>query len=377
MSNINQKARNKLTQALTSLLLDEPFFGTLAMKLELIERTDIPTEATNGKQLFYNPTFIESIPFEQVKAEICHEVCHCAKLHQFRRDGRDAKLWNVACDFVINNELKTAGYKLDATWLLNPLYAGMSEEQVYTQVAKQSKKEQEEQQKKSDGHGQVLDAQETLTEGTEQQKQEWQQSVIQVARQTQQHGTLPGFAQALIKEFTHPIVDWRAATRKFIEQTARNDFTWTRPARNYVQQGLYLPSLKSDKLPPIVYGFDTSGSRWSKEQQKLAASELVSIIQEARPEKTYVVYFDSQVKSVEIFEAGDIVDLHPKGGGGTNFECVFKYIQENEIEPCCAIFMTDLEGNFPAEIPEFPVLWACDVAGATAPFGEVLDISHG
>jgi len=369
------KARERLTQALTSLLLEEPFFGSLAMRLELIEDETVQTEATNGRYIKYNPTFIESLSFEQIKAEICHEVLHCAKLHPWRRDARDSKLWNVATDYVINGELKSAGYKLGASWLLDAQYTGMSEEQVYNKLDSQSKPQQDQQGEQSGKHGEVQDGAPGLDgEGAEEQQQNWQQAVLQAAQQAKQQGKLPGFAQTMVDSIARPKIDWRVALRKFIEQTAKNDFTWAQPNRNYLNFGLYLPSLRSDKLPPIVFYWDTSGSRWSSEQIKLAASELSAIIQEARPEKTVIIYGDSKVCNVQEFELSDAIKFNPKGGGGTDFACIFDYVETHEIEPCCFIGLTDLCGSFPPVAPPYPVMWVCDEKRATAPFGEVVEI---
>ena len=123
----NASAADKMSQAMTQLLLQEPFFGALAMRLELIEDETIQTECTNGKWIRYNPNFINTLTHEQVKSEIIHEVCHCAKLHPFRQDNRDNEIYNNACDYVINNELDEAKYKMDETWLLDKRFVGMSE----------------------------------------------------------------------------------------------------------------------------------------------------------------------------------------------------------------------------------------------------------
>lgn len=361
-----------MTQALTGLLLDEPFFGFLAMRLELIEDEMVRTEATDGKSIRYNPTFIQSIPFAQVKAEICHEVMHCAKLHPYRRGTRDLKLWNVACDYVINAELRDAKYKLDSTWLFDPRVGGMSEEQVYTAIQGNTQEQQQRDIEKAQGHGEVVDGQSTPTEGIEEQRQNWTQAVLQAARQKMKAGRLPAFAAVLVDQITNPLVDWRAVLRQFVERTAKNDFSWTRPNRNYLNYGLYLPSVYSDALPAVVVYWDTSGSRWSKELRQLAANELVSIIDDARPERTYVIYADTMVQNVQVFERGDAIKLEPKGGGGTDFWCVFEYIEKEKIEPCCFIGVTDLDGIFPEAAPDYPVLWATDRPGTSAPFGETL-----
>ena len=378
----DSNAASKMSQAMTQLLLQEPFFGCLAMRLDLIEDETIETEATNGKWIRYNPNFINTLTHEQVKAEIVHEVCHCAKLHQFRQGARDHELFNSACDYVINGELEEAGYKLDETWLLDAQFDGMSEEQVYTVLENEQQKKDKQGQgqgqgqpdKDSKAHGQVEQAPDSPSEGAAEQEQNWKSAVLQAAQQAAKCGKLPGFVQAMVDELKHPRNDWRAELRKFLETTAKNDFTWKRPNQRYMQFGLYMPSIRSEKLPPICVYWDTSGSRWSSEQVKYAANEVASIISDARPERTIVIYGDTKVTKVDTFEEGDVVKFDPKGGGGTDFRPIFEYIEKQGLEPCCLIGITDLKGSFPDAAPDYPVIWACDVKGASAPFGEVIEV---
>jgi predicted metal-dependent peptidase len=269
----------------------------------------------------------------------------------------------------------------------------MSEEQVYSELLKNKKpgdksgkgaqgqgngqdqgKGQGNGDPKCTGHGQVEDGQDTSAEGLAEQEQNWKQAILQAAQQASKYGKLPGFAQAMVDELKNPAIDWKAATRKFLETTAKNDYSWTRPNRRYVGQGLYLPSMHSEQLPPVVVLWDTSGSRWSNEQVRFAGSEIASIIQDARPEKTYVIACDSSIKGVQVFEQGDTIKLDAKGGGGTSFEPVFEWIEQNNVEPSCVIAITDLDGTFPDVAPSYPVLWVCDEVGKTAPFGEVLEV---
>ena len=51
------KPDKKIRKALVGLILDQPFFGTVALRLDIQESDKYPTAATNGKSLFYNPQF--------------------------------------------------------------------------------------------------------------------------------------------------------------------------------------------------------------------------------------------------------------------------------------------------------------------------------
>ena len=370
----NKPAAQKVAQALTGLLLAEPFFGHLLLQLKLLEDETVRTECTNGVYIKYNPTFIASLPFDKVKSEFIHEIMHPAKLHPWRCDGRDHDLWNVACDYIINGELDHAGYTLDETWLLDHKYDGMSEEQVYNVVAEQPKEQQQQQIVKCYLHGQVEAAQDNSQTSKMEQEQNWIGTVLQAAQQAQQYGTLPGFLQTMVNEIKNPVVDWKSVLRQFIQQASKSDYSWARPNRRFLGLEVYLPSVKSEKLPPICVYDDTSGSRWSKKQLAFAKAEIASIIEDAKPERTYLIHGDTEVTNVEVFEAGDSITFNPKGGGGTSFEPIFKWIEEQGIEPCCFIGITDLEGSFPNTAPDYPVIWCCDVKGATAPFGEVIEV---
>lgn len=91
------------------LLIKYPIFGTTIVNLKMQPTDDIPTAATDGKSIFYNPTFIDSLAKNQQIFIFAHEICHVAFNHIYRREGKDAMLWNIATDSVINALLKHDG----------------------------------------------------------------------------------------------------------------------------------------------------------------------------------------------------------------------------------------------------------------------------
>ena len=119
---------------------------------------------------------------------------------------------------------------------------------------------------------------------------------------------------------------------------------------------------------------DTSGSINDEDLQAFEA-EVRAIIQDYRA-NTKVIYCDASVQGVEEFDADTPVELHPKGGGGTDFRPPFEYIEEAGEYPACMIYQTDGDCNrFPAE-PSFPVLWVLTRKsnGFCPPFGEVINL---
>src|SRR5258708_4812009 len=85
--NPNQKmsAADALTRAVTQLLVHQPFFGQLAMRLLRVEAPWIETMATDGVHMFYNVGYVESCSPEEVIGAVAHEVMHCVLQHFLRR----------------------------------------------------------------------------------------------------------------------------------------------------------------------------------------------------------------------------------------------------------------------------------------------------
>lgn len=379
------EARNKLAKARAGLILDHPFFGSLALKLDLVEdATNNPTAATDGKHIRYNPEFIEGLSLEETKGLLCHEIMHCANQHHLRRDGRDLKRWNTAADYAINPLIRDSGMQLPAGGLLDVQYSDMSAEQIYSKLPEPDQDQQGQGQGESGndpgGSGGVEDypgdgeGQQASEDTKEQNGQEWKVAVAQAAQQAKAMGELPGAIARMVEDIIDPVLDWRELLRRFVDSNAKNDYQWFPPNRRHIHNGFILPSLRSQELKNVTMAMDTSGSI-SDDDLKAFGAEVRSIVEDYRANTT-VIYCDSAVQRVEEFEADDVIDLHPEGGGGTDFRPPFHYIEERGEEPVCMIYQTDGDcSRFPEE-PPYPVLWVLTRRndGFNPPFGEVVSL---
>jgi predicted metal-dependent peptidase len=121
----------RIQKARTTLLLDHPFFGSLLFRLKGRENRSIPTMATDGVSLYYNPEFVDTLNSATLAGVLAHEVMHPALQHHVRRSGRDPRRWNEACDYAINPLLLDAGLSLPDGVLVDHRFRGMSAEQIY------------------------------------------------------------------------------------------------------------------------------------------------------------------------------------------------------------------------------------------------------
>lgn len=102
MSALN--AKDLLRRARIQLLVKQPFWGYLASYLDLREmplsmrKIARGPVGTDGRAIYYDPEEVVKIPPEQHEGMVCHEVCHDAFRHIWRRGTRNPKGWNIATD---------------------------------------------------------------------------------------------------------------------------------------------------------------------------------------------------------------------------------------------------------------------------------------
>jgi predicted metal-dependent peptidase len=390
----------RIQKTRTSLILDHPFFGSLLFHLKGKECRSVPTMATDGVSLFYNPDFVETLNSSTLAGTLAHEVMHPALHHHVRRSGRDPKRWNVACDIAINPLLVDAGLSLPDGVLIDNRFRGMSAEQIYNLLESNSETEQDPGDEDGDdessgeeskdetsgrgnaeepsapvtegGIGQVLDAPQPDEESpaNEEQVREWDVAVAQATTIARQAGKVPAGLNRTLEGAAEASVDWREMLRRLWSDTIPADYSWMRPNRRHVWAGVYLPGAIREGVGETAIAVDCSGSVNAR-QLALFEAEARSILEGQRPERVHVLYFDSEVQKVETFEPGQPVRLNPVGGGGTEFGPCFDWLDEHGIQPQTLVFLTDLYGSFPEFAPAYPVLWA-STGSLKAPFGAVI-----
>ncbi len=376
-------ARKRLTAARAALVLDQSFWGALALRLELVEDTDHPTAWVDGAQLGYNPEFVTGLPWSHLVALVAHEVAHCALGHPWRQDGRTNAGWNQATDRAVNPILRDSGFTLPdgALFELDPSHVGKSAEWIYARLPTQETKQpgggngqgQTGTPGVEDTLGEVRSASTQADKDNAPTEQEWKQATQQAAHATQCRGKFPWGAAQLVKQAKTTRTDWRSALRRFAQEVARTDYTWARPNPRYMARGLYLPALRSTEMGPLVVAIDTSGSI-DATLRAAFGEEIRAMTDELQPRRTHLVYADTKIQSAQVFERGDTIEFKPVGGGGTDFRPVFdKYLAELDEPAACVVYLTDLHGRFP-EDPGLPVLWATPTehTQVAPPFGEVV-----
>ncbi len=125
------------------LITHYPLLGGLLTQFELVEdagvcermRISVAAIQISTGEIFINPR--RALGIEEAKFVVAHEVLHAGLNHSSRRQGRDPYLWNVACDFVINDWL--VGMNVGTAPTFGMLYddelRGWSADDIYLRLA--------------------------------------------------------------------------------------------------------------------------------------------------------------------------------------------------------------------------------------------------
>ena len=124
------------------LLVKYPFFGSVVANSNFVAEEAIGTAGTDGKNIYYNPNFIESITNDQQTFIFAHEICHIAFNHIIRSEGKDKDLWNIATDSVINAFLKQDGLPVIEGVVDIPEAINFDAEEMYKKLLGEKKQHQ-------------------------------------------------------------------------------------------------------------------------------------------------------------------------------------------------------------------------------------------
>ena len=362
---LDREVREMLITARVGLLLKASFFGNLATRLKLVNADEwCSTAATDGRNFYYNSRFIKMLRPKEIEFLFGHEVLHCVYDHFGRRGERDHQLFNIANDYCVNADLikHRVGEKITTVPCLhNPKYDGMSSEEIYDILYEKAEKidvgklldqmidehldGEGDPDGDTDGDGDKKGkGRPVLTPEERQQiKDEIKEAMLAAAATVDGAGNLPAGVKRLIKELTEPQMNWRELLRMQLESTIKSDYTWMRASRKGWHMDAVMPGMKVDPMIDIAVALDASGSI-SETMLKDFLGEVQGIMDSFPAYKIHVITFDTEAYNPAQYDSDnldDICDYEVKGGGGTDFDCVFNYLKAEEIEPKRLVVFTD------------------------------------
>ena len=399
----SEKRREYVKRILLSrmrILCNNGFYGLLLMHMDFAIDTGCETACTDGRKIYFGPSFLNNLDDDELDFIMMHEVMHCALQHCIRGKDYDQEAFNIACDIVVNSNILESNKGNIKSITLKKYGESMhvapdgeegrfyTAEEVYAMLPVKGKKKGASGMMGSGGNGSgnwddhskwgTADEDGSL-------KDEWSKNLldaseaIEIRDPSNKRGLIPLCADRIIKELRKPQTDWRTVLNDFVQEEI-TDYSFTPPDRRFDESPFFLPDYneKDETVKDILFMIDTSGSM-SDEAITAVYSEIKGAIDQFNGHlQGWLGFFDAEVVEPKPFSSEEEFRIiRPKGGGGTRFDIIFKYVEKHmDTLPASIIIMTDGYCNFPKEeeAMEIPVLWLLVTDDVNPPWGKVARI---
>lgn len=428
----DEKKREYMKRLLLSrmrILCNNGFYGLLLMHMIYSIDENCETAATDGRRIYFGPQFLDELSDSELDFIMMHEILHVVLQHCLRQGDRDNEQFNIACDIVVNSNILLSenmnlksitlkkygesmhlapdgkeGYEYTAEQvyeMLTSLPANGKPNSALTETLGEDNDDQdgdakggalgcaEKKQGKNKIAGDVWDDHTRwgMDEEDEILRDVWVKrfedacEAISIRDPSNQRGLLPLFAERLFKELKKPQTDWRIVLNDFVQQEIV-DYSFTPPDRRFDGSPFLLPDFndKDDLIEDILFMIDTSASM-SDDMITAAYSEVKGAIDQFDGKlKGWLGFFDAAIVEPKPFtNEAEFRIIKPAGGGGTDFQIIFEYVQKHMQEkmPACIIILTDGFAPFPKEklAGGIPVLWLLNNDNADPPWGKIARIT--
>ncbi len=416
-----QKYAIRLKTSRMRLLVKHSFYGMLLMHLKYSLDLECQTAYTDGEKIAFNPSFMDELSDSELDFVMMHEIMHVALLHCFRGTDFDKELFNVACDIVVNSNILLSNNMDRKSITLNKFGESMhltpdgseghlyTAEEVYKMLERSAvlksktgrrgdQKENAKNQNSKDGKGigvsgtkkskasDSFDDHSKWGDGDgkdEQLGELWVKRIadivetVSILDPSNSRGLLPLSAKRLFDKLKKAQTDWRTVLHNFIQEDI-TDYSFSPPDKRFDGFDFYLPDFneKDETVKDVLFMIDTSGSM-SNDMIATCFSEIKGAIESFNGKLQGLLgFFDAAIYPPEPFDNVDeMLKIPALGGGGTNFEIIFRYVEEYMLDnpPTCIVVLTDGYAPFPDEkvARDIPVLWIINNEEVTPPWGKV------
>ena len=365
-----------LSKIAKELMLIEPYYGFFLIMLNKTWRKDLPTAGVSKNginyQLAINEEFWTSLSEEHQLGLLKHELLHIAFGHLTSFGSfSDKKLANVAMDMEINQYIDTDWLPKGGIMIEDYEDLDLDEKAGCRYYYKKLQELKQEKDKNGTCGNEPMDKLlDDIANGDVPDHGTWEefddlseaekklidrqiQKVLSDAKEqtVKKRGRIPGEIEGVItiEEIVAPKFDWRGYMRRF---TGISTKVFTKKIRRKENRKFpESPGLKLKMKQHMLLGIDTSGSVSDTELQEFMSE--IHHIYKAGVDIT-VVQCDTSIKSIEPYKGK--LEMTVSGRGGTEFDPVLDYYNENQKKYTSLVYFTDGE-CYTSVKPKGHVLW--------------------
>ena len=200
----------------------------------------------------------------------------------------------------------------------------------------------------------------------EQTKAEVMAKVAEVMGGKSQGTGMSAFDRALEVAFKPQPFNWRRALTRYIKSFMKDNYTWNKPSRAGIANGLILPSPHQTPKIHVAIAIDTSGSIGNKELT-LLFNHLFTILSQFKAFTIDVwccstMVHENTFMTLTAANKSDINKFHVESTGGTDMSANFPFIKKKYAKqmPDVVMIFTDgidsLNGDTETRTP-YPIVW--------------------
>ena len=373
----------KFAKAMLNLRELRPFYSAVYEVIEKRESTQIETIGVGTNDMAYNHDFIDKTEFNEFIFIILHEIAHIALMHVSRREHRDAKLWNVACDIYVNKVLsnefrihpgeRRSVNGIDIKMPTNCLFCDTIDtekdfvEDMYESLEEQANKNGYNQGSNgekyvfrvgnnSNNRGKLVeiskDSETDLIDNGDDSNVKQQKSekvvadaIVRIDMSSSNQGNQEGGLIVLARKRLESHLDWKKLLRRYLISACRSDSSFSRPdKRMFYQKAIYPGQIQDEinSIKGIKICIDTSGSI-SDEDIEHFCGQVYSLTKQFNIDAE-LIYWDSDIQSTGEFKdyrEFERVDIY--GRGGTDPSVIFNYFDSKKckVKPVVTLIFTD------------------------------------
>ena len=364
-------SQEKLTQAKTKLMLENPYFGSLVTNIELRVNTNIASFRPLGDVLEYNDEYLEVLEIKEVSTILANAAMHQALFHSERGKDKVSSVWNLASDYAINDLLVQNGFMLPPMANYASRFEMLYAEEIYQILLSELdlKENDERLDEQEEQHTEEMMEEDIPEELLTQEEYELLLEELNI--KLEKHGDLPKGIERFVESKSEAQISWRDELYRYVNTHAKSDYRMFPPSKKHLYRGIALPSIYGEELK-IVVAIDTSASI-DDALLKLFLSELYEIMQLFTHYEIELIECDDKIQNIQRLTPQEPLEPRLKGGGGTDFRPVFKYIENMNEDFKFLIYFTDGKGEFPKYKPLIDTLWVMKES-FSVPFGELLHL---
>lgn len=435
--------------------IEKKTYGLTSLDLKLVNNDSVLTMGVDGVHLFYNVDFVLGLEKDKAQEALTklnmlkplmtqeeydnqldriniwygmkdrktfeflfrHEVDHIIYEHVPNIGTRDPKIWNIACDHRINNDIVNSWFKNSSDYEKQlPILKGAccgrkykdkswTSHKIYDDLVEQQNKNGNQQSNNnnstvdshiySDGQGKGQNKSDQVTrdilglpanfnnptQGTSQQvdskvaAERIKNSFVEAAKQV---GLGEGNETLQAIKMIKPVLNWKKVLRKNLSGLNKTEQDPKRISRRIhgttsvlhdknmldSRNHLFASGKKPEEVVKVYVFADNSGSIGNKERQ-IIVSECYGICKQYRQFELILVSWDTKVyeDNIKVYNKQNEKELKNhvfKGGGGTSTDCIAGYLNKQKLNKKEKfIIMTDMYFSRPEKLRPYArdVIW--------------------